>query len=162
VAQDHLLEADAGTEAERPRAEATDGAGCHLQDDHLAGGRDPGLGVDRPLDQAERRRCCPDGGVDGGDDRRRVAGRRDVDRLLEVRAVEGVRLVERGEDPEPAPVEERLDRHLDARHERLHDDGRVGRGAGGRHDPAHPGRHLHGVGAGVGPDHPRLPRATAP
>ena len=72
-----------------------------------------------PLGEPER--PCPvrDDPLDLALERGRVARRRDVNGLLEVRAVERVRLVEQREHLERAAAQEPLERDLRAGHERL-------------------------------------------
>ena len=97
VAQDQLLERDARAEAQRARAQPADRAGRDLDHPHAVA-VDPQLGVHRALRPARsRRRRAPvtsstRASVAGGE-----ARRRDVDRLLEVRADERVGLVEHRE-----------------------------------------------------------------
>ena len=114
VAQDQLLETDARAEAEHPRAQPADRPGGDL--DHprrLA--VEAQLGVDRPLAQPDRRDRVPRRLGDvvlGGLGKPR---RRDVDRLLEERPVEGIGLVEQRQHVQTPPVEQPFQRHLDPR-----------------------------------------------
>ena len=158
VAEDHLLQADAGPEAQRAGAQPPDGPGCHLEDDHLPGRGEASLGVDGTVDEADGGGGGDDGAVEALDQRGRMAGRGDVERLLEVGAVEGVGLVERGQDVELPVGQQRLDRHLDAGHERLDEDGLLGPSARCGGDGPDPVGHRHRLHGGVGPDHPPASR----
>ena len=128
MAQHDLLQAHAAAEAERARAFAPDRAGRHVQrPDALA--VHPQFRVDRPVGQPQR---C--GGLPHGCDhavlrRLRKARGGDVDRLLEVRPIERVRLVEDREREQFAAAQQSLDRHLVAADETLHHEAVSGVGA---------------------------------
>ena len=115
MAEDQLLERDAGAEPQRPRAQAADRPRRDLEHgDAIA--VDPELGVDGPVGEPDRVRRAPGEERDallqvGGQSRRRH-----VDRLFEVRADERVGLVEDREDLELLlAAEQPFDRDLDAR-----------------------------------------------
>ncbi len=114
VAEDQLLERDAGAESEGPAAQPADRAGGDLQDPGAAV-VDPELGVDRALGQADRRRGGRGRPLDQGQALRRQPRRGHVDRLGEVRPVQRVRLVEDRQDLEPAVPEQALDGDLQPR-----------------------------------------------
>src|SRR6266581_3995913 len=116
VHQDDFLERQTGAEAEGARAQAADGAGGDL-DEPGAAVVDAKLGMHGTLAQSE--------GAGGGGgrlrdlllDARRQAGRRDVDRLLEERTIQRVRLVEQGEHLEAGGEQDPFQGDLDAGHE---------------------------------------------
>ena len=82
-----------------------------------------------------------------------MARRRDVDRLFEVRAIEGVGLVEHGQHVESAAAEQGLHRHFRSGHEGL-DQERLGRVlARAIEDRPDARRRLHRGGHAVSPDH---------
>ena len=118
MAQDDLLQRHAGAEAQRPRAESADGPRRHLQHPRPVVVH-PQLGVDRALAQAEGRAGGRGDRLDAPLDVGRQPRGRDVDRLLEVRALERVRLVEQRQRVERAAHEQAFQRDLDARHVRL-------------------------------------------
>ena len=60
-------------------------------------GADAQLDVHRAFDEPKCRGRSGRGGLDGGEDRGRLPGRRDVDGLLEKGAVQGIGLVEHGQ-----------------------------------------------------------------
>src|SRR5436309_4385455 len=99
VADDQLLEAQAGSEAKRARAQPADRARGDLQDEGPAL-VEAQLGVDRSLREAEGSAGVAGHRGDAGLRRLGQPRRRDVDRLLEERAVEWVGLVEERQDVE--------------------------------------------------------------
>ena len=119
MSQHQLLERDAGAEAQRARAQASDRAGGDLDHVHAVTVTvevQPQLRVYGPLHEADRRAgTCGD---DLGATQRlgRQARRRDVDGLLEVGTDERVGLVEHREHGELAVAQQPLDRDLDAGH----------------------------------------------
>ncbi len=125
VAQDDLLQADAGAEAQRPGAQAADRAGRQLEHPDAVAVQ-PQLGVHGALAQAQRRRGGGRRRLDAAQPVGGEARRRHVDRLLEVRPLERVGLVEDGQHLGLALAQERLDRHLGARRVGLGQD-RAGR-----------------------------------
>ncbi len=126
LSEDDLLEGHAGAERERARAETADRARGDL--DHPGPGppvlvpADPELGMHGPLRQPERLRRVLRTGADGG---LRLLGEprgRDVDRLLEERSVQRIRLVEQREGVQLAADQQPLERHFRARDEFFHED----------------------------------------
>src|SRR3954447_13262651 len=120
VPQDQLLERHAEAESEAARAEPADRARGELE--HPRRRAEAQLPVDRAFGEAERPRRVPGQAMDLFDDLWRLARRSDVDRLLEVRAVERVRLVEGGEHHEPAVLEQPFNRLLVVLDEALHEE----------------------------------------
>ena len=113
--QDHLLEAHAEPEPQRPAAQPADRAGGELDRPHPPA-VETQLGMHRPFAQAHGGRRGCDQALDGRLRRLGEPGGRHVDRLLEVGALERVRLVEDGEGLHSAGAEEPLDGDLDAGH----------------------------------------------
>ena len=111
VAEDSSSRDTPGPEAERARAEAADRAGGDLDHPRTLV-VDPQLGVDRPLREAERPRRPARLGGDRGLASGRQARGRHVERLLEVRPVERVGLVEERQHVELSRHQEPLQRHL--------------------------------------------------
>src|SRR3954469_13578538 len=120
VPQDQLLERHAEAEPEAARAEPADRARGELE--HPRRRAEAQLRVDRAFGEAERPRRVAGQAMDLFDDLWRLARRSDVDRLLEVGAVERVWLVEDREHLEPAVLEQPFDRHLVALGEALHEE----------------------------------------
>src|SRR5438552_2062363 len=96
VPEDQLLQRHADAEAQRPPAQAAD-APCSDLEDSRPGRREAQLRVYRTFYEPERRATARDLAGNGVLQRRRLPRRSDVERFLEVRAVERVRLVEEGE-----------------------------------------------------------------
>ena len=126
VAHDDLFEADPGPEAQRPGAQTADGTGRHLDDHQSTVGADPHFGMDRALPQPHGGRRRRHRGGQRGQHRGRLAGRGDIDRLLEEGTVERVGLVEDRQHLEDPVHQEGLDRHLGAGDEALDQDRLVG------------------------------------
>src|SRR5207244_11882363 len=112
-AQNQLLEAQARPEGERARAQPADRPRRDLEDEGAAL-VDAQLGVDRPLGEAQRRAGITGHGGDALLRRRRQARRRGVDRLLEERTGERVRLVEECQRVEAAADQQALQRDFAA------------------------------------------------
>ncbi len=126
VAEDEDLERGSQqTELEAASAHAPDGAGGDL-DDRGTSVRDAELGMDGTLGETETAGGTLGQGVGVGEDLGAVPGGSDEDRLLEEGAVEGIGLVEGGEDLELAGPEHGLHRDLVAGDEALGEHGGVG------------------------------------
>src|SRR5262245_40575271 len=130
MAEDQLLEAQARPERERARAETADRPGCDLEHEWAAV-VDAKLGVDRALGETQCRARVARHRGDAGLRRRRKAGRRDVDRLLEEWTVEGIGLVDDREHVEAAAHEQALEGEL-APGDELLDEQRAARSLGRR------------------------------
>ena len=113
MAQDHVLQADAGAEPQRARAQPADRPRRQLQHaDPLAVHAQ--LGMDRSLSQPQRPRRPRSNRLDLAQDRGRQPRRRHIQRLLKVRPLERIGLIKHRQHLQTAPAQQSLDRHLRA------------------------------------------------
>jgi RNA polymerase sigma factor (sigma-70 family) len=157
VAQNHLLKADAGPEAQGARAQAADRPGRQLEDAHPLAVHAQ-LGVDRSLPQPQRTRRPRSDRLDLGQDGRGQPRRRDVQRLLEVRPFQRLGLVEDREHLQAPAAQQPLDRHLLAGEVALQQQRRPGRLVGGGEDRPDALRGRPRLLAVVRPDDPAAAR----
>ena len=114
MAEEQLLERHADTKTQRAPAQASDGTGGDLKDARTFC-REPQLGVDGSVHEAQRPRSFLHRAGARCLDRFGMSRRRHVQRLLEVRTVERIGLVEDRQDREPPVGEQSFQRHLRAR-----------------------------------------------
>ena len=114
MAEDQLLEPDAGPESKHPGTKSADRPGGDLD---CPGPMivDPELRVNRAVLKSERGHGPAGGRGDVLLNRFGQAGRGHVDRLFEIRTFERIGLVKQGQDIQASPVQEPLQRDLGSR-----------------------------------------------
>src|ERR1035437_5320344 len=112
VADDDLLKAHPDPEPEGARTESTDRPGSQFHDRHHARGTDTQFSVQRSFPQSHRLGSSGSDCLHIGEDGGCLPRRRDIDGLFEERTIQGVGLIEHGQDLQFPVDEQPFDRHF--------------------------------------------------